>query len=38
MNKEDMLKEINLMLNRIENLKILEYFYQFIRTAVTMWK
>jgi len=38
MNKKAMVQEIVEILNRIENEKIIEYIYNFVRTVVTMWK
>lgn len=38
MNKDELKAKICKTVNNIENIKILDYLYQFIRTAVTMWK
>lgn len=36
--KKEVINEIMEVLNEVENIKIIEYFYQFIKTAVTKWK
>ena len=36
--KRELTNEIVKILSEVENIKIIEYFYQFIKTAVTKWK
>lgn len=38
MSKEDLIKEINEILIKIENVNLIEYFLGFISKAVTIWK
>lgn len=36
--RKELIENIVEILNDVENIKIIDYFYQFIKTAVTKWK